>query len=460
VKAFTSTLLANAASLPANLKRGMLPGVQPQEETLAHRMRRNFLFHLHPLQVSARTLEPKATLGLGIVTLTLFWALVATGVLLMIYYVPTPEGAYTSTQDLEHAVTFGSFLRAVHRWAGHAMVFTAFLHLLRVAFTGAYFRRELNWTIGVGLFLLTLGLAFTGYLLPWDQLAFWAVSVSANLLDYIPWVGGSLKRLLLGGSEVGPAALIRFYVLHVALLPGLMIALMVLHLWRIRKDGGLAREPAGGRAETSTLPAWPHLLLREALLVVVVLTLLCLAGTFVSAPLGGAPDSHNPSNPEKTPWYFLWLQEMVSYSAPVGGFLFPGVVLTGLLLLPLLEREPEGVGRWFGRPGMRTVVWVSLLLATVLFVFFEWVFLHPAVNSWLSGKPPWIRDLLNPASGMLFLAILVFFASGARVRTTRAAFLAAMVVLLVAVIGFTLVAWCRGPMWAFFWPWEEWTFVQ
>jgi quinol-cytochrome oxidoreductase complex cytochrome b subunit len=374
--------------------------------------------------------------------------------------VPTPGEAYTSTQDLEYAVTFGAFLRAVHRWAGHAMVFTAFLHLLRVAFTGAYFRRELNWAIGLGLFLLTLGLAFTGYLLPWDQLSFWAVSVSASLLDYIPWIGGFLKRLLLGGQEVGPAALVRFYTLHVALLPGLMLALMVLHLWRIRKDGGLARELEEGQENASTVPAWPHLLLREAILVLVLLTLVCLVGTFVSAPLGGAPDIHNPSNPEKTPWYFLWLQEMVSYSAPVGGFVFPGILLIGLLLLPLLEREEEGVGRWFGRPGKRSTLWVSMSLAMIFFVLFEWAFMHPGVMSWLAAKPPLIRDLMNPATGMLILATLVFLATGKRVRSTRTAFLAAIVVLLVAVIGFTLVAWCRGPMWAFFLPWEEWTLVR
>ncbi len=257
MKGFLSTLRANAAALPANLKRGMRPGARPEEDTLTHRMRRNFLFHLHPVRVATRTLEPKATLGLGVMTLTLFVALALSGVLLMIYYVPTPGEAYTSTQDLEYAVTFGAFLRALHRWAGHAMVLTAFLHLLRVSFTGAYFRRELNWTIGLGLFLLTLGLAFTGYLLPWDQLAFWAVSVSANMLDYIPWVGGFLKRILLGGREVGQAALIRFYMLHVAFLPGLMLGLVVLHVWRVRKDGGLAREPERDRRTPRPFPPGP-----------------------------------------------------------------------------------------------------------------------------------------------------------------------------------------------------------
>jgi len=434
----------------------MRPGAHAEGDTLTHRMRRNFLFHLHPVQVPTRTLRPTTTLGLGVITLTLFLVLAASGVLLMVYYVPTPREAYSSTQDLQYAVTFGAFVRALHRWAGHAMVLTAFLHLLRVFFTGAYFRRELNWTLGLGLFLLTLGLAFTGYLLPWDQLSFWAVSVSANLLDYIPWIGGSLKRVLLGGHGVSQAALIRFYMLHVAFLPGLMLGLVLLHLWRIRKDGGLAREPGKGPVDLPTLPAWPHLLLREAILIIVVLTLLCLVATFVSAPLGGPPDIHNPSNPEKTPWYFLWVQEMVSYSAPVGGFIFPGFVLVSLFLLPFLEREPEGVGRWFGMPGKRVAVVVSMVLALCFFVLFEWMFMKQGVVSWLSARPPLFRDLLNPASGMLLVAVFHFAATGVLVRSTRTACLVAVMVLVVAVVGFTVVAWCRGPMWIFFWPWEEW----
>ena len=463
MNAFLSALWANVTGLPTSLRRGMHPGGVCRQggDALTLRMRRNFCFHLHPVQVATRTLEPQTTLGLGVITLVLFGVLAGSGVLLMIYYVPTPGEAYASTQDLEYAVTFGSFLRALHRWAGHAMVLTALLHLLRVSFTGAYFRRELNWTIGLGLFLLTLGLAFTGYLLPWDQLAFWAVNVSTNLADDIPWIGGPLKRLLLGGGGIGQGALIRFYTLHVALLPGLMAGLVAGHLWRIRKDGGLAREPRDeGSVSAATVPAWPHLLLREAILGMVLLTLLCLLAVFISAPLGGAADVHNPSNPEKTPWYFLWVQEMVSYSAPVGGLLLPGVLLMGLFLLPFLEREPEGVGRWFGPPGKRTVLAASTALGLVFFVLFEWVFMAPGVGPWLASKPPLIRDLLNPGTGMLTLAALLFIAAGVRTRSTRAAFHAAMVVLLVAVVGFTLVGWCRGPMWTFFWPWEEWTLVR
>ena len=185
-----------------------------------------------------------------------------------------------------------------------------------------------------------------------------------------------------------------------------------------------------------------------------------ILATFVSAPLGGAPDFHNPSNPEKTPWYFLWLQEMVSYSAPMGGFIFPGFLLVGLLLLPFLDRESKGVGQWFGGRQQGRVVGVSMALSLVAFVLFQWVFMHHGVVDWLAHKPPLFRDLFNPATGMLLLAVIHFTAAGILSRSTRTACHAAAMVLLVAVIGFTLVAWCRGPMWNFFWPWEEWSLVS
>ncbi len=423
------------------------------------KMPRNFIFHLHPVNVTRRALNPTATFGLGLITATLFAALGFSGLLLMIYYVPTTGEALSSTQDIQHAVTFGAFFRALHRWAAHAMVFTVFLHFLRVCLTGAYFRRELNWTIGLILFLTTLGLAFTGYLLPWDQLSFWAVRVGTNLADHIPFIGGFLKRLLLGGDQIGQAALIRFYTLHVALLPGLTVGLIIYHIWRVRKDGGLARETKGS-AESATIPAWPHLLLREAILIMCVLTVLVLAATFIAAPLGGAPDIHSPSNPEKTPWYFLWLQEMVSYSAPMGGFLFPGILIVALLLLPFLEREQDGVGSWFGGPQGRRVAAFSFVIATGVFMLLEWAFHTTAVLSLIAGGPAWLGDLLNPATGMLLLAAAASVASGILSKSTRAAVLACTMVVLVAIVCFTLMAWCRGPGWIFYWPFEEWPNVS
>jgi quinol-cytochrome oxidoreductase complex cytochrome b subunit len=168
--------------------------------------------------------------------------LTATGILLMFYYVPSVEQAHNRMLDLDGTVAFGVLLRNMHRWAAHGMVALVFLHLCRVFYTGSYRApREFNWVIGVLLFLLTLGASFTGYLLPWDQLAFWAITVGTAIAGYAPVVGEQVRFLLLGDQVVGQEALIRFYVLHVAVIPVAITVLVAVHFWRIRKDGGLSR---------------------------------------------------------------------------------------------------------------------------------------------------------------------------------------------------------------------------
>jgi quinol-cytochrome oxidoreductase complex cytochrome b subunit len=167
--------------------------------------------------------------------------LVFTGVLLMFYYVPSVERAYPAMKAIQFSVPLGQFTRNMHRWAAHLMVLIAILHMARVFYTGAHKPpREFNWIVGVILLVLTLGASFTGYLLPWDQLAFWAITVGTNIAGYAPFAGSAARELLLGGTEVGQDALIRFYTLHVAVLPVLITFLVSLHLWRVRKDGGLA----------------------------------------------------------------------------------------------------------------------------------------------------------------------------------------------------------------------------
>jgi quinol-cytochrome oxidoreductase complex cytochrome b subunit len=159
----------------------------------------------------------------------------------MFYYFPSAMEAYNRMLDLRSAVDFGFVLRNVHKWAAEAMVLFVVLHMARVFFTGAYKPpREFNWVIGVVLLLLTLGLSFTGYLLPWDQLAFWAITVGTSIAGYAPGLGEPIRQFLLGSDAVGQEALVRFYVLHVVILPGLMSIFISIHFWRIRKDGGLA----------------------------------------------------------------------------------------------------------------------------------------------------------------------------------------------------------------------------
>jgi quinol-cytochrome oxidoreductase complex cytochrome b subunit len=202
----------------------------------------NFFFHIHSSKVYERTLKAKTTLGLGLITLYTFVILALTGVVLMFYYVPAPEQAYQRMLDLRGVVMFGGFLRALHRWGAHAMVALAILHMVRVYLTGAHKApREFNWIIGVLLLLMTLFLSFTGYLLPWDQLAYWAIMVGTSIAGYAPVVGEQMRFFLLGDDAVGREALLRFYVLHVVVLPAVLVTLIGVHFWRIRKDGGLAR---------------------------------------------------------------------------------------------------------------------------------------------------------------------------------------------------------------------------
>jgi quinol-cytochrome oxidoreductase complex cytochrome b subunit len=196
--------------------------------------------HILPVKSRARAIRATYTYYLGAVSFFLFVILVVTGILLMLYYRPAVPDAYRDMKDLRYVVTAGMFLRNLHRWAAHAMVLAVFVHLLRVFYAGAYKPpREFNWVVGVGLFLATLLLSYTGYLLPYDQLAYWAVTVGTNIAAYMPVFGQKLRYLLLGGSGIGPNTLVRFYVLHCVILPVALSLLVVVHFWRIRKDGGL-----------------------------------------------------------------------------------------------------------------------------------------------------------------------------------------------------------------------------
>ena len=202
----------------------------------------NSLFlHIHPVKVSRHSLRFGYTLGLGVIATALFLVLTFTGIWLMFYYFPSASEAYNRMLDLRSAVDFGFVLRNVHKWGAELMVLVVILHMARVFFTGAYKPpREFNWLVGILLLLLTLGLSFTGYLLPWDQLAFWAITVGTSIAGYAPVLGPPLRRFLLGGDVVGQEALVRFYVLHVVILPGLLSIFLAVHFWRIRKDGGLS----------------------------------------------------------------------------------------------------------------------------------------------------------------------------------------------------------------------------
>ena len=202
----------------------------------------NVFLHLHPTRLHKTRVKITHTYCLGGLSFFFFLGLTVTGVMLMFYYVPSSDRAFTDINSLETTVRFGMLMRNLHRWMAHGMVILVFLHMMRVFYTGAYKPpREFNWVVGVVLLILTLMLSYTGYLLPWDQLAIWAVTVGMNMVGSAPLLGETSRLVLLGGLEVSDAALLRFYTLHVIGLPLLAGIFMAVHFWRIRRDGGLAR---------------------------------------------------------------------------------------------------------------------------------------------------------------------------------------------------------------------------
>lgn len=470
----------------------------------------NFFLHVHAARVHPHSLRLRTTWGLGVSLVSQYIILTVTGVLLMVYYEPSVELAYNSIKDLQYVVPTGRFIRNIHRWAAHLMVLTVILHMARVFYTASYKKpREFNWVLGMVLFVLTLLFSFTGYLLPWDQLAYWAITIGANIaaspnelavaldLPRAFYVGDLQKEILLGASSVGQAALIRFYVLHIMVLPIVFLMVLGVHMWRLRKDGGLARpqgtptaagkgvgtmvaagsKPEGepdktyglmaivpgrsaytGQAADETVPSWPYLL-RAELLVFMVTMLICVAlGLLIDAPLREIANPFVPENPAKAPWYFLGLQEMVSYSAFVGGILIPGIVVLGLALIPYLDREPEPAGVWFsGARGKKVMVWSVLFgaAAAVSSVAF------PVKYGWLRNWMPEINQMFiivfNPGS-LLTLAYALW--SLAIMRNTNSTRLGAIALFTCFLVGFVILTYVgtylRGPNWDFYWSEADW----
>ncbi len=454
----------------------------------------NFFFHIHSPVAHPESLKPTTTFGLGVILGCLFLILLVTGLLLMLYYTPSVERAYASVKDIVFVIKGGRYIRNLHRWAGHGMVIAALLHLLRVFYTGSYLkRRALNWNIGIAMLIITLLLSFSGYLLPWDQLAFWAVTIGSNIaasmreltdvlgLTAVFDPGGLVKRLLIGDETVGQPALSRFYMLHVILLPLTLLVLMGWHFWRIRKDGGLAR-PAGTEVRGGYLGAgppthsikaekeapiktkdlrvttWPTVLWAELALLAACCAVLMALAFFFDAPLREQANPMLPENPAKSPWYFLGIQELVSYSAFTGGVLIPLLFMVFLVSLPLKDREDRYAGIWFsGAKGRRLSIY-SGLYAFSLTSFLLFINIHFGwVSDWIEGVPRAVIIFFNP--GALIVTGYVLWSAVIRYRTGSDRH-AAIALFTCAVVGFVLLTalgtWFRGPDWEFYWLKSWW----
>ena len=428
------------------------------------RMTQNFFLHIHSARVHPHSLKPGYTLGLGVILGFLFLIMILTGVLLMLHYTPSVDAAYNSVKDIVHIVPGGKIIRNMHRIASHLMVLVVFLHLLRVFYTGSYLGgRRRNWIIGVCMFILVLLMSFSGYLLPWDQLSYWAVTIGSNiaasareLTDLLGItrffdIGGFLQGLLIGGDTVGQAALTRFFMLHVIFLPLALMVLTSVHFWRIRKDGGLSRPQSDSMDAKKKVYTWPLLMWIELAVFLSLIALLLFLAFFIDAPLLEKANPAHPENPAKSPWYFLGIQELVSYSAFAGGLLVPVLFLYFLFSIPFKDREDTHIGQWFsGREGRRIAGKAMLFSAgiVVLQVFilvkFGWL------REWIPGISQWFILFINPAT--ISVAAFSIYSVIVRKRTgsTRMAAISLFTLSIVALILFTIIGiWFRGANWEF-----------
>jgi quinol-cytochrome oxidoreductase complex cytochrome b subunit len=339
----------------------------PQSQSGQRKYFQNFLLHFRPRVVPERTLRFSFTWGLGDMATVLVLLLLGSGLLLKFFYEPFPDRAYDSILFLNSQIPFGRLLRNIHRWSANGLLFVVFLHFLRVFYTSAFLApRQTNWIIGLMLFAAVIFSNFTGYLLPWDQTAYWAITISTSMLDYIPGIGAGLKEWLLGGAEPGGVTLLNFYAIHTAVLPALLLFILLYHFWRIRKANGLVIPRTPGE-DPAIVGPWvetmPHLIVREVALALIVLAVILAVSMSIDAPLGDPANPGLSPNPTKAPWYFMGIQEMLMHFHPVFAVLVaPLLLIFGLLSIPYVNYDAETSGVWFSSHKGRKM---ALVAATV-----------------------------------------------------------------------------------------------
>jgi len=426
------------------------------------RLFNSLILHFRPRNVQEETLRWTLTWGLGGMAVVLVFLLLGTGVLLKFVYQPFPDKAYESILHLQNQVLFGRLIRNIHHWSANALILVAFLHLSRVFFTGAFHApRQFNWVIGVASFLVILFSNFTGYLLPWDQLAFWAITICTGMLEYIPLIGLWLQKLIQGGPEVGLGTLSNFYAIHTAILPALLLILLPFHFWRIRKAGGLVipRGPEQSTGDRSTsVPAIPNLLLREVVVALVLLASVLVFSMLFSAPLGDKANPGLSPNPTKAPWYFMGIQEMLLHFHPVFAlFVIPALMLIALLALPYIDYQVNTAGVWFASTKGRRMAFVAALTALIgipLGTVADEYLIEVAAR--LPAIPTWVTNGLVPFA-LLLAAIAVFYVFMQRkyAASNTEAVQMVFVLLLVAFIVLTITGiWFRGTGMKLMWPWN------
>jgi quinol-cytochrome oxidoreductase complex cytochrome b subunit len=376
------------------------------------------LLHLHPRSVPADALRFSRTLGAGGAALVLVVLATGTGSLLLAACDPSPERAHGAVLRLAREVPFGAFVRSAHRWAADGALAVAAVHLLRVVFRGAFLPpRHVNWLVGLALLAAVAGAAYTGRLLPWDQLGFWSIHISTAMLEAVPVAGGPLLRLVRGGAEVGPRTLALFHGLHVGVLPLTLAALLALHFWQVRRCGGvLPGAPAAspGAARGPLVPV-NHLVLRECVAALITIAAVLLLAAAVDAPLQAEANTRMSPDPATAPWFLAGVQELLVHVHPTFGVVvWPALAIGSLIALPALAGPGAASGAWFqtARGARRTAVaaLAAAGLATLAVIALEPLRQRPAL---LAPLPAWIGSGILP-----LLGTATFFAGVVR-RTRR-----------------------------------------
>ena len=282
--------------------------------------------------------------SLGAMALFLLILQAATGAFLAIYYSPSPDHAYNSVTYITKEVPFGAFVRGLHHWGASAMVIVVFLHLLRVVVYDSYKApRELTWIVGVLLLLIVLGFGFTGYLLPWDQKAYWATVVGAKIASTVPFIGDAVGKVMRGGEEVGAVTLTRFYAIHTIWLPWIVFGLVGLHLFFVRHLGSSGLPKNAAEEMDQGKPFYPDQLFEDSVAILVLFGILAALALFVPVPMEDVADPTDASYDPRPEWYFLFLFQLLKYfEGPlevVGTFVIPTVAILLLFLVPFLSRK-------------------------------------------------------------------------------------------------------------------------
>jgi quinol-cytochrome oxidoreductase complex cytochrome b subunit len=456
--------MAQTLNLFQRIRYSIFPGTQrTSEEHVGYRKFFNSLIlHFRPRSVPERTLRFSLTWGLGGMAVVLVCMLFITGLMLKFAYQPVPDKAYESLLRLQSEVGFGQLIRNIHHWSGNALLIVVFLHFLRIFFTGAFHPpRQFNWIIGLGMFFAVLASNITGYLLPWDQLAYWAITICTAMLEYIPLIGGELQQLVRGGSDIGPTTLSIFFAIHTAIIPGCLIILMPFHFWRIRKAQGLvvprtADEDPSDRGQS--VPVIPNLLLREIVVAAVLIAAVMMASVIFNAPLEAKANPGLSPNPTKAPWYFAGFQELLLHFHPLFAlFIIPVLMLITLLSIPYLNYQENTAGVWFASPNgrrMAIVAAVCAIIITPIGIIADELVIN--FKTWMPGMPTEISNGLIPFA--LMLAAVVGFYVEIKKKfsaTNNEALQAVFVLFVVAFIILTITCiWFRGSGMALMWPWE------